>query len=343
MRVALVSETTRWGDARKALRPLRVAVAGLGVVGEGVALRLLKERRDFRLCAALVRDRAKPRAAAFRTIPLVGDAPAFLAERPDIVVDALSCGAVGRALIEQALEQGAHVVTANKQAIAGSLADLHDRARRNGAMLAYAPSVGGGAPMIETVRRARDVGKVRAITAVLNGTVNFILTEIRRGAAFADAVRAAQIAGFAEPDPSADLSGEDARAKVSILAYEMFGKEPAPASIAIEALDETRAAGFAQDGRAWKQLAVIEAGVGGGIWAAVRYGCVDGDAFLGSIEGEENALRIFNGNGGVFACSGKGAGRAPTVESVFSDLYAIRDKVRTAASGLSLRPEPALR
>lgn len=343
MCVELIDDKADERGGAKAARPLRVAVAGLGVIGEGVALRLLEEQPAFELCAALVRDRAKPRNAALKNIPIVADAEAFLAECPDVIIDALSCGAAGKALIELALAEGAHVVTANKQAIAGSLAELDALARRNGAALSYSASVGGGAPMVETVRKAREAGAVRAITAILNGTVNFILTEIRDGVAFPNAVKAAQIAGFAEPDPTADLSGEDARAKVSILAYEAFGQEPAADAIVLEALDEVRAVSLAEDGRVWKQLAVIETAAGGSVKAGVQYECVDHDTFLKSIVGEENALCVAAENGGAFSCRGKGAGRGPTVESVFSDLKNIRARIGAATSELSLRPAPSRR
>lgn len=326
-----------------ASRPLRVAVAGLGVVGEGVALRLLKETQTFELCAALARDPAKPRDAALDAVPVKTCTDDLFNERPDVVVDAISCGAAGRMLIESALKRGVHVVTANKQAIAGALARLHRLARASGAVLAYSPSVGGGVRMVETVRSARKAGGIVAVTAVLNGTVNFILTEIRRGVPFNDAVRAAQTAGFAEPDPTADLSGEDARAKLSILAYEAFGEEPAPERVEVQALDASRAARFAEDGRVWKQLAVLVAAVGGGVKAGVRYECIDCDHLYGSVEGEENALSVFTEGGGVYSCKGKGAGRAPTVESVFSDLYDIRARIRTETFESSLRSEPALR
>lgn len=304
-------------------RRLRVAVAGLGVIGEGAALRLAEPSEPYALCAALVRDPSKPRDERLKSLRTYSDPDVFLVEQPDVVVDALPTGEAGRRLIEAALSRGVHVVTANKQAIAGHLAELHDLARRNKAAFAYSPSVGGGAPMVETMRRAQGDGEARQISAILNGTVNFILSALTEGASFDDAVKAAQEAGFAEPDPTADLSGEDARAKISILTYEAFGKEIDQNAIRVEPLTPERAAEFMKIGGVWKQMSVVKRAPDGGISARVRYERVDDDPLFAKVEGEGNALRVVNIGGGEFTCEGKGAGRTPTVASIFAELEKI--------------------
>src|SRR5690606_11208930 len=118
------------------------------------------------------------------------------------------------------LARGVDVVSANKQAIGADLAALTALAAGTGARLLYSASVGGGAPLIETVRRARAHGPVVRIEAVLNGTCNFILNRLAEGADFEDALAGARDAGFAEEDPTADLTGLDAAAKLAILAHE---------------------------------------------------------------------------------------------------------------------------
>ena len=311
------------GEDENAPRRLRVAVAGLGVIGEGAALRLIDETRAYALCAALVSNPDKTRHQQLKGLRTYTDPNVFLGEQPDVVIDALPSGEAGLKLIEAALARGVHVVTANKQAIAGHLAELHRLAQLNNAVLAYSPSVGGGSPMVETARRARDAGDARAITAILNGTVNYILSEMKAGSTFDGAVKAAQEAGFAEPDPSADLSGEDARAKISILTYEAFGREFPQDSIRIEPLTAERAAEFLKIGGVWKQLATVKKSQDGGISARVRFERVDDDALFSGVEGEGNALRIVNTNGEEFTCTGKGAGRVPTVASIFADLERI--------------------
>lgn len=304
-------------------RRLRVAVAGLGVIGEGAALRLAEPSEPYALCAALVRDPAKARDERLTALRTYSDPDVFLVEQPDVVVDALPTGEAGRRLIEAALSRGVSIVTANKQAVAGHLAPLHDLARRNNVVFAYSPSVGGGAPMVETVRRARGEGEARQLSAILNGTVNFILSSLAQGMSFDDAVKAAQDAGFAEPDPTADLSGEDARAKISILTYEAYGKEIDQNAIRVEPLTAERASEFLKIGGVWRQMSVVKRAPDGGISARVRFERVDDDPLFSNVEAEGNALRVLNIGGAEFTCQGKGAGRAPTVSSIFAELEKI--------------------
>lgn len=316
---------------------LRVAVAGLGQIGEGAALRIAADAHDYRLCAALVRDAAKRRLDAFSGAIIADRVETLLAAKPGAIVEALPDGAAGRALIRAALGKGISVVTANKQAIAGEMAALTALAQSTGAHFRYSPSVGGGAPLVETVARAAAAGTVVRIEAVLNGTVNFILTSLAAGVPFADAVRRAQIAGFAEPDPSADLSGADARAKIAILSFVAFGREIALDAIEVEALTPEKAAAFAAGGGVVKQLATIE-NAGGGIAARVVFTRADDDGFFKSAEWEANALRAALGDGRVFEARGKGAGRRPTVESILADLGDIRRALLQPA--ISALPQP---
>ena len=177
--------------------------------------------------------------------------------------------------------------------------------------------------MVETVRRARAAGRIQSMAAILNGTVNYILDAVKDGAAFDDAVRRAQDAGFAEPDPTADLSGEDARAKIAILAYEAFGEDVDLAAIELQGLDAALAGRFIEDGGVWKQIARISHGEEG-FSAHVSFECVDNAPFFRATPGESNALHVVNADGRVFTCKGKGAGRRPTVESLLADLGEIR-------------------
>ncbi|NWG92867.1 MAG: hypothetical protein HXY21_10250 [Parvularculaceae bacterium] len=306
-------------------RKLRVAVAGLGRIGEGAALRLAGENSDYLLCGALVREPFKERPA-LAVDQLTNDLTAFFATRPDVVIDALPDGHAGRALIVAALDRGVSVVTANKQAIAGRIVELAARAERAGAAFCFSAAVGGGAPFVETAARARRSGAVRSLEAVVNGTVNFILTSLEKGEAFEEAVKAAQAAGFAEPDPSADLTGADARAKISILSFAAFGEEIAPDAIRVEALDAESAARMTSEGGCWKQIARLERAADGAFRASVGFERRDRDPLFADARFEANALRIALGDGRMFECRGKGAGRNPTVESILGDLGSIRRK-----------------
>lgn len=299
----------------------RIGVAGLGVVGEGAALDILQDDRLL-LVGALVRDRSKKRHAAIDPDLIVDDAETLFEAAPEIIVDAMSDGAAGRRLVDAALGKGVSVVTANKQAVAGAIGALHEKAARNGAAVAYSASVGGGAPMVETLRAVPDGAKIVEIKAILNGTVNFILSELGGGANFDDAVKAAQDAGFAEADPSADLSGLDARAKIAILSYEAFGAEPILDEIAVEGLDSEKATGFANGPGAWRQISRVSQ-KDGVITARVAYEDVTDDPLFAKATGVDNAMRAIAADGAVFEASGKGAGRGPTVSSVFADLDAL--------------------
>ena len=302
---------------------LRVAIAGLGLIGEGAALRIGADRPAYAFCAALVREPFKDRAP-LAVDQVTNDLAAFLATRPDVVIDALPDGAAGRRLIKAALERGVSIVSANKQALAGSLGQLTALAEETGATLRYAASVGGGAPFIETTARAAQEADIVSIEAVLNGTVNYILTSLANGVAFDDAVKAAQRAGFAEPDPSADLTGDDARAKLSILSFIAFGEEIDPDAFDIEPLTAEKAAQFAAEGGAWKQIASLERQASGALRASVRFERRDEDPLFAAALWEANALRLRLADGRCVECAGKGAGRAPTVESILGDLGDIR-------------------
>ncbi|HNS86017.1 MAG TPA: hypothetical protein PKH09_03870, partial [Parvularculaceae bacterium] len=141
---------------------------------------------------------------------------------------------------------------------------------------------------------------------------------------FEDAVAAAQRAGFAEPDPTADLSGGDAKAKLAILSFVAFGEEIDLDAIEIEPLTADRAARFAAEGGAWKQISRLERNGAGDLRAFVRFERRDGDALFAKALWEANALRIHLADGRLVECRGKGAGRAPTVESLIGDLEDIR-------------------
>lgn len=315
----------------KSTEPLRVAVAGLGVIGGGVAQRVIDSNPDLTLCAVLVRDTGRARETDLGDALVTNDPDAVLNARPDIVIDALPVADAGRSLIEASLRDGVCIVSANKQAVAGSLRPFHDIAVQTGAGFAYSASVGGGAPMVETVREAVDAGEtIVEMTAILNGTVNFVLSAMQSGAAFEAAIADAQRAGFAEPDPTADLSGDDARAKIAILAYEAFGFEIPVANIATTALDSEKAAAIMADGRPYRQISRIVRSANGDASASVDITTVD-DPFFQEAVGEDNALRIACASGAIYTCKDKGAGRGPTVNSIFSDLSVLAQRRRANA------------
>jgi homoserine dehydrogenase len=301
----------------KAARRIRVAVAGLGVVGGGAALRLAGSR-DFELVGALVRDRSRLRGGALEAVPKVASAEALFALAPDIIIDALSDGATGRVLTEAAIARGTGVVSANKQAIAGRIHTLRALAEAARAPFHYSAAVGGGTPVIETARRARLAGDIDRIEATLNGTVNFILSGLQRGDEFSSVVAAARAAGLAEEDPSNDLNGADAAAKAAILIEEAFGVDFDPARVSRETLDEEAYCWMRREGGVWRQVTTISRD-GAEISASIALVEVAPESAFARSSAEGNAVRVETASG-AFEAKGRGAGRAPTVESVLADL-----------------------
>jgi homoserine dehydrogenase len=299
------------------VRPVRVAVVGCGVVGGGVLARLFKRPEEWEVVGVLVRDPAKARDLDVPRELLTADPDSLFAARPELLVEALSEGPAGERLIRRALEAGVHVASANKQAVVRDLPALKALAADRGAGLMFSAAVGGGAPMLETLARARANGRIAELEAVLNGTVNFILGELAEGRDFPTALAHARAAGFAEEDPSSDLEGHDAAAKLRILAYEAFG-------LVLKDEDTPRAslAAAVKDGpQAWGTMRQVArcAREGGAVKGEVELKSGVNDMLFRRLEGEANALKVVLEGGRVFACRGRGAGRWPTAESVLAD------------------------
>ena len=306
--------------------PLKVAIAGCGVVGGGLLQRLQKDGR-FKVVGVLVRVPAKARDVEAPAELFTADREALLALQPDILLEALSEGGAGHDLIRAALERGIDVASANKQAISRDPAGLQAWADEHNALLVYSAAVGGGAPMIETLRVAREAGPVTGFEAVLNGTVNFMLDRLSAGADFTDALADARVAGFAEEDPSSDLEGRDAAAKVRLLAFEAFGETPKDGAITCDVLS----AAFQSNGSPVRQIGACHKSEGGLDASVVLDRKLEDPLFL-ALRGERNALKVYGEDGRVWSCKGRGAGRWPTTESVLADVADII-RARHAALG----------
>ena len=300
-------------------RPLRVAVAGCGVVGGGILARLKNDRR-FEIVGVLVRNPAKARdvpgvSAAALTPLLVSDPASLLDREPELLLEALSDAGAGYDLIHAALQRGIDVASANKQAVSRDPAGLLALARTHGARLQWSASVGGGVPMVETLRAARAEAPVLAFEAVLNGTVNFMLERLGAGTSFGEALAEARLAGFAEEDPSSDLEGLDAAAKVRLLAFEAFGLMPDEVDIPRDSLSNTS---LPVEGM--RQLCSCRMDNGRPV-AEVRLVGGPLDPVFASLKGEGNALKVITAGGSVVRCRGRGAGRWATSESLLADLF----------------------
>jgi homoserine dehydrogenase len=265
-----------------------------------------------------------PGVSGDRLAPLlVADAAALLDRSPDILLEALSEAEAGHALIRAALERGVDVASANKQAVSRDPAGLLALAEGNESELLWSASIGGGVPMVETLRAARSESPILAFEAVLNGTVNFMLERLGAGDSFDAALAGARAAGFAEEDPSSDLEGLDAAAKVRLLAFEAFGVMPDEREILRDILS---AASLPPAGA--RQLCRCRMD-NGRLVAEVRLTTGPVDPLFAALKGEGNALKVISADGSVVRCQGRGAGRWATAESLLADLSDLAGRRRT--------------
>ncbi|WP_051504006.1 homoserine dehydrogenase [Sphingomonas jaspsi] len=317
------SEATRIGNfaARKAEaarnQRLRVALLGCGAVGAGV-LAYFKSRPDlFDVGPVLVRQPDQHDEEAQFT----DDLSQALAVRPDLLVEAVGGADFPADAMRQALLHGAQVVTANKAAVAKHWDSLHACAVRGGGALRFSAAVGGGAPVIESVRRLG--GSVVAVEGVMNGTCNYLLSKLGEGWNFDDALAEAQALGFAEADPSTDVDGHDAADKLAILAREAFGVALSPERLPKQSLRDLPPAA-ARDalgrGEVLKQVGRCRLLPDGSIEADVRIVSLPADHPLAGARDEENRFLVTDSDGKVHQVFGKGAGRWPTATAVFADV-----------------------
>ena len=301
---------------------MRIALAGYGVVGQALAAKLAGDP-DFALVAILVRDPDRARAFA-PPAKLTADRRAFLAVPADIIVEVTSCDATGALVSEHALARGVHVVSASKRVVSACRTALVEAAQAGGGRLFHSAAVGGGAPVLETVAEARARGEIRSVDGILNGTVNYILERLGRGAGFREALAEARLAGFAEENPAEDLSGADAAAKLRLIAAEAWGCDPSSVDVSAEPLDEAAVERIAASGERWIQLARIERREGR-IVAEVSLRPRRTVETLPHVPDEWNCAAVRLDDGTVFRCRGRGAGGAPTAEAIVSDLHRLLD------------------
>jgi homoserine dehydrogenase len=223
--------------------------------------------------------------------------------------------------MRHALLNGAHVVTANKAAVAKHWDSLHACALRGGGELRFSAAVGGGAPIIETLRRLE--GSIVSLEGVMNGTCNYLLSRLGEGWKLEDALKKAQELGYAEADPAADLDGDDAAQKLSILIREAFGVALLPERIAKHSLRDLppgAAREALERGEALKQVGRCHLLADGSIEAEVQVVALPLSHPLAGAHNEENRFLVTCADGTVTKVLGKGAGRWPTATAVFADV-----------------------
>jgi homoserine dehydrogenase len=225
-----------------------------------------------------------------------------------------------------ALESGIHVVTTNKGPIALHGAELKDLARRNGVAFEYEGSVMSGTPVIRLARQAMAGAEVQGFEGILNGTSNYVLTRMKDGLTFNDAVTEAQQLGYAEADPTADVEGFDVRLKVVILANELLNARLSVSDVACSGISSISPEDIAQasaNGASWKLIGSANREVDGSVRASVEARLLPNSHPLAGISGATNAVSFNTALLGAVTVSGPGAGRIETAFALLSDIIAI--------------------
>jgi homoserine dehydrogenase len=325
--------------------PLSVAVAGLGTVGGGV-LKLLRDNADLiaaragrpiAVTAVSARDRSKDRGVSLTGLRWYED-PVALAADPgvDVIVELIG-GSDGpaRALAEAAIAAGKPLVTANKAMMAVHGAALAAAAEARNVPLGFEAAVAGGIPVIKALREGLAGNRISRIAGILNGTCNYILTQMReRGREFAEVLADAQKLGYAEADPSFDIDGIDAAHKLAILAALAFGQPVAFDAVHVEGIRRISALDIAFAGELGYRIKLlgiarrsdggpeggISGSISGGISARVHPCMVPAAAPIARVDGVFNAVVAEGDFVGRVMLEGRGAGAGPTASAVVADL-----------------------
>ena len=315
---------------------LRIAIAGLGTVGTGVVALLrrnsaLLERhvgRKLELVAVSARDRTRTRSIDFKGVAWHDDAAA-MAVLPDIdVVIELIGGSdgVARQVVTAALGQGKHVVTANKALLAHHGTTLARLAEAKGVALGFEAAVAGGIPILKALREGLAANHILRVCGILNGTCNYILSQMRETRRdFATVLAEAQNLGYAEADPSFDIDGIDTAHKLALLAAVAFGNTVNFAGVHVEGIRHVTALdiAFAQDlGYRIKLLGLARL-TEHGIEQRVHPCMVPLTASIAHVEGVFNAVMVEGDFVGRVTLEGRGAGADPTASAVIADLLDI--------------------
>jgi homoserine dehydrogenase len=326
------------------MQPVNVGIIGLGNVGMG-ALTILAETQE-QIAAKLgfplrVKAVCSPRVAQ-KTLP-AGMESAIktthwreVVDHPEIQIVAELVGGTGvaREIVEASIRGGKSVVTANKELLALAGADLWDLAIAARINLAMEASVAGGIPIHAILREGISGDRIQALYGILNGTCNYILTEIeQRGASFEQVLMEAQRAGYAEADPSADVDGYDARSKLAILAALAFGERIVPADIYCEGIRRVTPTDFQYAHQLQHTIRLICAArqTPAGLILSVRPSLIPQSTILASVRGAYNAVWVKGHYGADTFYYGRGAGSHPTGVAVVSDLMRVAREIRSGS------------
>ena len=316
-------------------KSIKVGLLGIGTVGGGV-FNVLKRNHDEILRRAGVGieismvadlDTARAQALVGEGVQVVADARAVIANPEiDIVVELIGGYGIARQLVLEAIEAGKHVVTANKALLAVHGTEIFAAAHRKGVMVAFEAAVAGGIPIIKALREGLTANRIEWIAGIINGTTNFILTEMRdKGLAFDVVLKEAQRLGYAEADPTFDIEGVDAAHKAALMSAIAFGVPVQFDKAYIEGITQLDAQDIRYAGQLGYRIKLlgITKKTARGIELRVHPTLVPNKRLIANVEGAMNAVMVHGDAVGTTLYYGKGAGSEPTASAVIADLVDI--------------------
>ncbi len=314
------------------MKPIQVGLLGIGTVGSGtwdVLKRNASEirrraGRAIRIARVADKDQKKARQLVAGKAEVTGNAWDVVRD-PDIhiVVELIGGTGIARDLVLEAIANGKHVVTANKALLAKHGNRIFAAAQKKGVMVAFEASVGGGIPIIKALREGLAANRIEWIAGIINGTSNFILSEMRdKGLAFATALADAQARGYAEADPTFDIEGVDAAHKLTILSALAFGIPMQFARVTTEGISKLtqQDIGYAEELGYRIKLLGITRRARRGIELRVHPTLVPARRLIANVEGVMNAILVKGDAVGATLYYGAGAGSQPTASAVVADL-----------------------
>ncbi len=315
--------------------PIQVGLLGIGTVGSGVFNVLARNRaeilrragRDIRISMVADLDVERARSIVGDAARVVGDARAVIDDPDiDIVVELIGGYGIARQLVLEAIAAGKHVVTANKALLAVHGTEIFAAASARGVMVGFEAAVAGGIPIIKALREGLTANRIEWIAGIINGTTNFILSEMRdKGLEFGVALKEAQRLGYAEADPRFDIEGIDAAHKATIMSAIAFGIPVQFDKAYVEGITELQSLDIKyaeQLGYRIKLLGIAKR-VAHGVELRVHPCLVPAKRLIANVEGPMNAVMVHADAVGTTLYYGKGAGSEPTASAVIADLVDI--------------------
>ncbi|MBS4223146.1 homoserine dehydrogenase [Lederbergia citrea] len=320
---------------------IKVALLGFGTVGEGLYESINSHQQQLQallgaevhIAGVLIQDSEKQRRLAEDVLVTTNFNDILNIPDLQVVFEAIVGEDPSYEYLSKAIERGCDIITANKVMFAKHGEELLRKAREYNVSIGYEATVAGGVPVIRTIAQLLQVNRVEKIQAILNGTSNFILTEMRKNELpFETVLKSAQDLGYAEADPSNDVEGFDAFYKLMILSNLLFGKQPDWHEVKVEGISEIsnhQIQSAHQKNERYKHIAEIKKD-GDQIIASVGPALTNEDHPLYNIEGVDNAIVIKASLAGTIAIQGPGAGSYPTASAMIEDFAHIFQNKKAA-------------